>query len=243
MPDFLKLHRLNRRLFFLVSGILWAVFWMAIIAVLVAQASNFNPSIPAIMKLIANIVSLKYYALALVVISAVIFSYAYLGRFIDGDISPWFAVVPLAVFYGLLTWVMIDFILLWQQSNLLLFIAKLKRFLETPTLAYFQGLFAPEWISFVAEKKWLLDIAIVLYFFILVAALLIPSQQDHNRYGPPRKLSWGMQILALLLTLFFIGVTAINLYLGGYFLSVESPASYLTDYEQFLELRRWGRGD
>lgn len=242
MPEFLKLQRLNRRLFFLVSGILWAVFFAAVISVFMAYAPSFNPTVPGIMKLITTIVGLKYYALALTVISALIFSYAYLGRCIDGNISPWIALIPLALFYGLLAWVIVDFILLWQESNLLMFIAKLKRFLETPTIAHFQGLFAPEWIAFMATKKRLLDYTLALYLLILVSALGIPSQREANSYGAPRKLSGMTQLISVLFTCFFIVVSAVILYLGGYFFTLENPASYLTNYEQFMQLLHQWKG-
>lgn len=241
MPKFLQLQRLNRRAFLLISGLLWLLWLIGLITVGIVYSADFSPTLPAIMKLVMNIVNLKYYLLVAMILAALVFSYAYLGRFMDGNLSPWFAVIVLGIFYSLLLWVMIDFVKLWQESNLLFFMAKLKRFLAEPTITAFQALFAPEWLKFMAEKKRLLELAIVVYLGIIVIGMVIPSQRQENRYGAPQRLSSGAQFFSLLFSLFFIGITIVLLALGYLFWQLGNPVDYLADYEAFMELLRYWR--
>lgn len=236
MPDFLSIPRLNRRLFLSIAGVLWLLFMIVVYAVLKAYAPFGNLSLPAIMSFIMQIVSLQYYLFAFALLLMLSFSYAYIGRLKDAGISFWISLIPLVLFYGVLVLFTWDFIALLKESNLLLFMAKMKKFIETPSLGLFQGLFSPEWITFLAEKKRWLNIAIVLYIIILISAFIAPSQSTANRYGSPKVLSITMQFFSIILSLVFVVITIGVLYLCWQFLRLPNVTDYLVDYERFMQL-------
>lgn len=236
MPAFLKTPRLNRRLFQLISGMLWMFFLAVIFAVLKAYAPPLNANLPAMMKFIMNIVDLQYYLLGFAIFLMLGFSYGYIGRLKDAGISSLIALIPLLLFYGLIIFFMVDLIALLKESNLLLFMAKFKKFTEAPTLANFQVLFSPEWIAFIAEKKRWLDAGIVLYMMIVFSAMLVPSQKKKNRYGHPQELSLSLQIAAIVFALLFWGMTIVVVYIGWQFLMFPNLAEYLVDYDRFMQL-------
>lgn len=236
MPAFLKLQRLNRRLFQLISGILWILFLIAIYTVFKLYAPSLDANLPAMMKFIMNMVDLKYYLLGFAIFLMLGFSFGYIGRFKDAGISPFIALIPLMLFYGLIVFFMIDLIALMKESNLLLFIAKFKKFAEEPVLVNFQGLFSTSFIQFIAEKKRWIDMGIVLYFLIVISAMVAPSQTVTNRYGNPKVLSVSVLFFSLVGAFIFWVMTIAMFYLGWQFLWLPNLAEYLVDYEQFMQL-------
>lgn len=236
MPAFLKIPRLNRRLFQLISGILWILFLVIVFVILKAYAPPLNANLPVIMKFIMNIVDLRYYLLGFAIFLMLGFSYAYIGRLKDAGISPWIALIPLIAFYGLVVFFAKDLLTLLQESNLLFFIAKMKKFMDVPTIASFQGLFSSEWIVFIAEKKRWIDVGIMLYLLIVLSAMLVPSQAKDNRFGGQKTLSTGLQLFSILLAICFWLMTIAMLYLGGHFLMMPNPVHYLENYDQFMQL-------
>lgn len=242
MPELLTIPRLNRRLFQLISGVLWMLFLAVIFAVLKAYAPSLHANLPAIMKFIMKIADLKYYFLGFAIFLMLGFSYGYIGRLKDAGISPLIALIPLIAFYGLVVFFAIDLLALLQESNLLLFIAKMKKFMETPTIANFQVLFSPDWITFIAEKKRWIDVGIVLYLLIILSAFVVPSQVKANRYGAQKRLSLGLQFFSILMAICFWLMVMIMFYLGGHFLMMPNPAQYLENYDQFMQLLNHWQG-
>ncbi len=242
MPKLLTIPRINRRLFQLVSGALWLLFLIVVFAIFSAYAPSLNAGLPAIMKFVMNIVDLQYYLLAFVIFLMFGFSYAYIGRFKDAGISPLIALIPLLLFYGLILFFMIDLIALLKESNLLLFIAKLKKFTEVPTVANFQVLFSPEWIQFIAEKKRWMDIGIVFYILIVISAIFVPCQARENRYGNSCALSVWMQILAIIMAIMFWTMTVLVIYWGWQWIQFPNPAEYMLEYDRFMQLLNAVRG-
>ncbi|UNM95244.1 hypothetical protein MMG00_08370 [Ignatzschineria rhizosphaerae] len=242
MPEFFSIPRLNRRLFLSISGMLWLLFLVVVYAIVMAYAPLRNTSLPAIMTFIMQIVNLQYYLLAFALFLMFGFSYGYIGRFKDAGISPLIALMPLLLFYGILILFASELIALLKESNLLLFMAKMKKFIETPSLSLFQGLFSPEWIAFLAEKKRWFNIVILLYIAILISAIAVPSQSVKNRYGAPKTLSIAMQFFSIILSTIFGVITLSMLYLCWQFWMLPDLADYLVDYKRFMQLLKLWQG-
>lgn len=242
MPKLLIIPRINRRLFQMVSGILWLLFLIVFFTIFRAYAPSLDANLPAIMKFVMNIVDLQYYLLAFAIFLMLGFTYAYIGRFKDAGISPLIALIPLLLFYGLIILFMIDLIALLKESNLLLFIAKLKKFTEAPTVESFQRLFSPEWIRFIAEKKRWIDVGVIFYVMIVMSAMFVPSQARDNRYGNQCTLSVAIQLLSVIMAILFWMMTILVIYLGWQLIQFPNPAEYLLEYDRFMHLLNSVRG-
>lgn len=234
MPAFLKFQRWNRSVFCLLSGVACALGLLFILAVTVFYLPQLSMNIPGMMKFITKVIQLQSPLLIATISLSLLFSYAYIGRLMDGNIPPWIAVIPLLVFYGICFYVIYAFMELLAESNFLFFIAKMKRFIDAPTLANFQVLFSKEWLQFLDEKKHWIDIGILFYVVILLSALFVPSQKQVNRYGAPQSLSLRMKITSGIFSLIFAVVMLATLIISIQLLMLKMPSEYLTDFELFM---------
>lgn len=216
-------------------GVLLLLFILMIAGIVVTHPIAPTAGVKELLKTVTDLFALKNGLIAGILILSLGFSYLYIGRMKDHGLPPLVSAIPLLFFFGTTFTFYYQFGQLLQETNFLLFFAKAKRFMQTPTVEYFQTLFSDDWRTFIDAKKPLFNNVIYGYFVLIGSGILLAGAKE-NRYGAPPTMGI-IRRLVLTLIAFVVLVIQIGIvYVLIQVLQLKTPSYYLSDYDKFMQM-------